>query len=135
MSIIGYTPRLALPIYDHWKNAPWEHDRWPNFGPHEFACKGTGRLAYDPETMDLLQDLRDQVGPMFIVSGYRHPSHNAHVGGAEHSFHMDGIATDVSMVNHDKELFIRLAERLGFDGIGRYSTFTHIDTRGYRARW
>ena len=27
-----------------------------------------------------------------------------------------------------------IAEKL-FDGVGRYDTFTHVDSRGLRARW
>lgn len=27
------------------------------------------------------------------------------------------------------------SEKIGFDGIGSYNTFTHLDTRGSKARW
>ncbi len=135
--IIGHTPS-GHPIYEHWSQAPWDEERWPNFKPSEFACKGTGRLAYSPATMDKLQFLRKVVGrPFYINSGYRSPEHNAAVGGAENSLHMHGVAIDISMRNHDRKAFYRTAIRLGWDGIGTYpgSNFIHIDTRGYPARW
>ena len=130
---IGKTPN-GLPIYAHAQDFPdW---RWPNFKPEEMDCKGTGRLALDPDAMDRLQALREDIGkPFFVVSAYRSPEHNRTVGGVRRSRHMEGIAFDISMSNHSQEDFVRAAERHGFNGIGRYRTFTHIDTRPNRARW
>ena len=131
--VYGFTPS-GLPIYTKASDFPdW---RWPNFKPEEFDCKGTGRIALDPNAMDALQSLREEIGkPFVIVSGYRSPEHNAAVGGAKRSKHMEGIAFDVSMRGHDAEAFRAAAARHGFNGIGSYSTFTHIDTRSNRARW
>ena len=130
---IGRTPN-DLPIYSKAEDYPiW---RWPNFKPSEFDCKGTGRIALDPDAMDKLQALRTRIGkPFHIVSGYRSPEHNRNVGGAPRSKHMEGIAFDVSMSGHNREEFIREAEKMGFNGIGRYPSFVHIDTRPNRARW
>lgn len=125
----------GLPIYDDPNDYPnW---RWPNFKPDEMKCKGTGRLALDPDAMDKLQALREAVGiPFHVVSAYRSPEHNSAVGGATRSKHMEGIAFDISMSNHpDKEEFKKMAEAHGFNGIGTYPTFVHIDTRPNRARW
>jgi uncharacterized protein YcbK (DUF882 family) len=140
MSIVDRTPRVGLPVYASADDFPWDEDRWPNFSPHEFACKGTGRVAVDPEALDLLQEMRTRIGkPFYVVSGYRSPTHNRHVGGAKHSFHKDGVAFDITMDNHDPYEFKRMAEEVGFDGIGTYpprrGNFIHVDNRGYRARW
>lgn len=130
---LGATPN-GLPIYVNAADFPnW---RWRNFRPEELACKGTGRLALHPAAMDKLQALRDAIGkPMRINSAYRSPEHNRAVGGAPASKHMLGIAFDVSMAGHDRAAFKRHAERLGFNGIGDYLNFVHIDTRPERARW
>jgi len=129
----------GLPIYANPDDFPdW---RWKNFTPQEMKSKGPkGTLALDPAAMDLLQDLRDRIGkPFHIVSAYRSPEHNKAVGGAKRSFHMNGVAFDISMRNHDPHEFRDIAEEMGFDGIGTYpparGNFIHIDTRGYRARW
>jgi len=130
--VIGATPRRGHNIYTSHNVAPWDANRWPNFSPKELACKGTGRLAYDPEALDMLQALRDRLRrPLIVRSAYRSPEHNRKVGGAKESFHLDGAAFDVSMVNHDPHLFIREARATGFSGVGTYpaSNFIHIDNR------
>lgn len=125
-------------IYAHWTDYPADQWRWPSFAPAEMACKGTGRLMVVDDAMDALQALRDDIGAPFIVhSAYRSPSHNRAVGGAKASKHMEGIAFDISMGNHDPVSFMETAERHGFKGIGTYpkSNFVHIDFRITRARW
>lgn len=135
-TVIGYTDRTNLPIYKTATDYPWDAKRWPNFKPEEFDCKGTGRMAIDPEALDKLQKLRNVIGkPFRVVSAYRSPEHNAAVGGAEYSQHMYGRAFDISMNGINQEAFVRAAINCGFDGIGTYKTFTHVDTRGEKARW
>lgn len=71
-----------------------------------------------------------------IISGYRDFAYNKRVGGAKGSKHMDGIAVDVSIPKGiGQEKFIKIAtEAVGFTGIGRYSSFTHIDL-GPKRNW
>lgn len=117
--------------------AVWS-ERYPNFTPKEIACKGTGRLLVNERAMDMLQALRTALGrPMTINSAYRSPEHNAAVGGAKASRHLEGIAFDVSMRNQDPLTFERAAIRAGFMGFGYYpgSQFIHIDARTSPARW
>lgn len=125
-------------LYGHFSEAPLESWRWTNFSPEEIACKGTGAILVDGRALDLLQALRDELGrPMLITSGYRSPSHNKEVGGAERSQHLLGRAFDVVMTNHDPEAFVAAAERVGFNGIGLYPdrNFIHVDSRLKKARW
>ena len=76
--------------------------RWPNFMPAEIACLGTGKLLVNEPALDALQALRVRLGKPFIIrSAYRSPEHNRAVGGAKASKHMEGIAFDVAMANHD----------------------------------
>src|SRR5690606_18323309 len=102
-------------LYDSWRDFPIAQWRWPSFSPQELACRGTGRLMIVPAAMDKLQALRDRLGkPLIINSGYRSPEHNRAVGGAKGSNHMEGIAFDVSMSNHDPATFIAAAKAVGF---------------------
>jgi hypothetical protein len=104
--------------------------RWPNFSPGEIACRGTGKLLVNEAALDACQALRDRLGkPLIVLSGYRSPEHNRAVGGAKASKHMEGIAFDIAMANHDPETFEAAARAVGFRGFGFYprSGFMHID--------
>jgi hypothetical protein len=117
--------------FESWKQVPSERWRWKNFSPAEIACRGTGSILIDEDALDKLQALRDRLGkPLIVLSAYRSKEHNAAVGGAKHSKHMEGRAFDISMANHDPEKFEAAARAVGFKGIGFYprSNFIHIDT-------
>ena len=80
--------------FDHWMRMKpsalesWNH-RWPNFPPHEMACRGTGMIVVQAEFMDQLQALRNALAePMHITSGCRSAAHNARIGGKANSFHI-----------------------------------------------
>ena len=65
-----------------------------------------------------LQALRKRLGkPLIVLSGYRSPEHNRAVGGAKASKHMEGIAFDVAMANHDPDAFEAAARAVGFKGL------------------
>ena len=112
-----------------------------NFNLREFQCKGgsccSGAVAIDPELVRRLQSMRDEVGaPITINSGYRCPEHNRQVGGASNSQHLTGRAADIVMSGMSIEESRRLAEKyFANDGVGYANTFTHVDTRGTKARW
>lgn len=123
--------------YSDWKAVPANTWRWPNFSPRELACKGTGSIFIDEDALDKLQALRTQLGkPLVLTSAYRSPKHNRAVGGAKKSLHMQGIAFDVRMDNHDPHEFEAAARAVGFTGFGYYpkSGFMHIDT-GRKRSW
>lgn len=107
-----------------------------NFRASEFDCQ-CGKC---PETLiDLdhikkLQKLRDDMGASIkINSAYRCPAHNAAVGGEKASIHMKGQATDIVIEGMTPDEVADSCEH--FDGLGRYDTFTHVDSRGSKARW
>ena len=119
-----------MTIYSHWRDVPAATWRWPNFSPAEIACRGTGKLIVNEAALDALQALRLRLGkPLILRSAYRSPEHNRMVGGAKASKHMEGIAFDVAMTNHDPETFETAARAIGFKGFGFYprSGFIHID--------
>jgi len=123
---------MADPIrtFRHYSEVPERIWRWKNFSPAEIACRGTGQLKLVPEAMDRLQELRDLlVKPLIVRSAYRSPEHNRAVGGAKASKHMDGMAFDIAMANHEPTAFEAAAREVGFLGFGYYprSGFMHID--------
>jgi 3D (Asp-Asp-Asp) domain-containing protein len=71
----------------------------PSFVMAELAQKHKGRYAVvQPHAVAKLQLLRDMLGPITVNSGYRPPSYNEMVGGAEYSRHMYGDAFDMAPI-------------------------------------
>jgi uncharacterized protein YcbK (DUF882 family) len=112
-----------------------------NFNLQEFECthKDHRHVQVDSELINKLEQLRKRLGiPMIINSGYRCPERNKQVGGAKHSQHKLGKAADISLHNQklDIETIGNLARKIGFNGIGLYNTFIHLDVRdGNFATW
>lgn len=126
----------------------WKHGFVsPNFTRDEWASKdGTAvpislrdnaqRQAFKCER------LRHTLGdnPIGALSYYRSPAHNAAVGGASNSRHMQADACDwsVETINRfGRSKFEAAINKIWLnDGIGHYpSGSAHTDARGYRARW
>jgi hypothetical protein len=88
-----------------------------------------------------LQPLRDSGGSIHINSGYRTTAYNAAIGGASQSYHIYTLRMKAPAADHIQAG--RSAPDVQSwhdahnppDGMGYYSGFTHIDDRGYRARW
>ncbi len=72
-----------------------------------------------------------------INSWYRDPATNAAVGGSSQSRHMMGDAVDFVVPGiHPYDVFADLDPWWGNrGGLASSTVFTHIDVRGYRARW
>lgn len=112
----------------------------PHFREAEFACNHCGQLHPDgvPQALvDALERIRAHYGvPVNINSGYRCRVHNANVGGAVNSLHLEGKAADFWMAGIDpKQVYCDIDNHWPNGGLGEYDTFTHIDVRGYHARW
>ena len=111
-----------------------------DFSRWEFACNcGCGFDTVDIETLEVVQEIRDHFNARVSVSsGCRCRYWNAHEGGAPDSLHVHARAADISVVgvHPDKVADYLEAKYPDRYGIGRYNTFTHIDTRsGHTARW
>ena len=104
----------------------------------EFACKcGCGQDTVDGELGTILDDIRGHFKrPITVTSGNRCPRYNFKVGGAEKSLHVLSRAADIQVEGVDPSVVADYAESRGVPGVGRYATFTHVDSRGNGpARW
>ena len=64
---------------------------------------------------NVLQPLRDKLGPVVITSGYRSPAVNVAVGGSPTSDHCLGMAADIEVLGKDnKETAQWILENLKF---------------------
>lgn len=110
------------------------------------ATHGGSRIPANPDVVygmirvvKALEDIRHLYGgrPITVNSWYRPPSVNAAVGGASRSRHLVGDAVDFVIAGyHPYDVFDRLDRWWGSKGgLASATVFTHIDTRGYRARW
>ena len=113
-----------------------------HFQAKEFACRDSSDTVWvAEELLDVLESIRAQAGgkPMTVLSGYRTPSYNTKVGGAEYSQHVYGTAADICVKGVDvntlaKYARIAMPER---GGVGIYvkQGFCHVDVREARADW
>lgn len=140
-------------------------DKWAEeldldfFNPHELRFMGGSH--YDPRSKayglnelppkELWENIaqiaiaadtaRGQFGaPIRILSGYRSPAYNKAIRGAKHSRHLQFDALDLAPMRGSVAGLHRILKRLRKEGaftggIGRYSTFIHIDNRGHIADW
>lgn len=119
---------------------PGGHFSWGEFTKNltrvpqnETVVNQISKLAY------YLEDVREFLGnPLIVInSGYRPPGVNKTVGGASNSQHLYGTAGDIVVSGiKPSEVYKRLNSWHGSKGgLASSSIFTHIDLRGYRARW
>jgi hypothetical protein len=87
----------------------------------------------------VMEEVRERMGnrPISINSWYRDPASNRAAGGARFSRHMSGDAIDFVVSGVQAyTVYARLNRWWGArGGLASSSIFTHIDTRGYYARW
>ena len=117
-----------------------------NFSLNEFNKRNynvpTDVLRNLLELAKNLQVLRDVVKkPIKITSGYRPAELNSKVGGATKSRHITGEAADFKIEGYTPKQVAAIIEKLIAEGkmkqggLGTYSTWTHFDVRGTKARW
>lgn len=90
------------------------------------------------ELLDLLQEIASNyasTSPIYTMSGYRSPKTNAKLASNSEavdptSFHMRGMAIDITQNFSDPGMTYRIAKKIGRGGVGFYPTknpFVHID--------
>lgn len=110
-----------------------------SFASTEFDCQcklpSCTKTLVNIEHVNKLQELRDKWGSIKINSGFRCPEHNKAIGGEDKSQHMLGNATDIAVPSKTPNEVQEALLPTWNGGLGRYKTFTHIDSRGSKARW
>lgn len=83
-----------------------------------------------------LQKIRDYIAkPINIHSGYRSVAHNKAVGGVANSYHLKGLAVDISVSGMTSLDLYNIIEKLIDEkrvingGLILYDTFVHYDLR------
>lgn len=108
-----------------------------NFKLKEFQCKdGSYLVKIDSRLLEKLQRLRDLINrPIIVISGYRTMEYNRKIGGSKNSYHLQGKAADIKVNSIEPKELSKYAEQVGFNGIGIYKTFLHVDIRSEKAKW
>jgi uncharacterized protein YcbK (DUF882 family) len=104
-----------------------------NFTLGEFQSKcGADTVLVHPALIVAIQALRDTIAkPLTVNSGFRTVTHNEAVNGSPNSFHLYGMAVDLSGV--DPNLIATEARKLGLTA-RPYQTFCHTDI-GASRKW
>ena len=100
---------------------------WPNILPTLKVCE---RIR-----AKLRVHLPDAV--LIVNSGYRSPEYNKKVGGAESSLHLEFSALDIRCPQAPASVVADYARQdpdAARLGIGEYSGFVHVDSRGHIGR-
>ena len=88
----------------------------------------------DTDLIDVLESVITRFHTLRINSGYRCSAHNHDVGGKAGSIHLLGKAADIFTELASPQEIHEYLENIN-GGLGLYSTFVHVDVRGYKARW
>lgn len=94
------------------------------------------RIIHLAQYLDRVKSLLNN-RPIHVSSWYRPPDVNRAVGGVKNSIHLLGSAVDFTVEGIPPlEVYRQLNGWHGrVGGLGRSSAFTHLDLRGYPARW
>lgn len=110
------------------------------------ATKNGSRIPVNNEVVEgilrvaeAMEEVREYLGarPITVNSWYRDPVSNRRAGGASRSRHLVGDAVDFVVQGISPPEVNRRLEPWWNNrgGLASASCFTHIDTRGHRARW
>ncbi len=110
-----------------------------HFTDAELACKHCGKNLCTSELVLALEALRTVINkPIKINDAYRCPTHNAEVGGAPNSEHLQGTAADVRVDGMSAAALEAAVELVpSIRGIGRadHQDYVHIDVRLIPHKW
>lgn len=109
-----------------------------HFQDKEFFCHCCKKsVDIDKRLLAGLEKLRAMIGqPIHINSGYRCEQHNQRIGGASKSYHLKGMAADISVADMDSRTLFAFCEDIPeFGGLGLYRSWVHVDTRKKMTMW
>ena len=109
------------------EQSEWK-DEWKNFVLDEFKCSCCGQVKMDAAMIDLVQNARNELGPLSITSAFRCSSHNDSVSSTgPNGPHTTGHSLDIAVKNsqHRKQLIDWFATKV--TGLGIAKSFIHID--------
>jgi hypothetical protein len=115
-----------------------EHFKLSEFDCHDGTKVPAQYYGNLQRLMNELEKIRAVWGKKITIrSGYRTLAYNRAIGNTtDHSQHLTANAADI--VVHGipaATVYAQLDEMYPNQGLGKYRDFTHIDLRGYRARW
>ena len=109
------------------------------FNLSEFECPCCNKVMISETLLEKLFKFRTTIDkPIEINSGYRCPEYNKIVKGSETSYHIKGMAVDISVKGMTLYDLYQIALQLNFTGIGFYElkNFLHLDVRpGKLSEW
>lgn len=120
------------------------NSRFPNFAPSELLSPDglmmfdKGHLLLSTEAASSLELFRSFIGSPLLVNGggktlrgYRSPDENKRAEGRQFSFHMQGVAFDITVPGMSVETLAARAIDFGWHGVGAYPKrgFVHVDLR------
>jgi uncharacterized protein YcbK (DUF882 family) len=124
---------------------------WENFkpeevlSPHGLQALHRGILVIQPDLLDVLEGFRASIGKPILINhdrhkhrGYRSPKENLVVHGEPFSFHIQGLAADITVPDMPiAELHQLCLDFPDWTGIGYYprSNFIHVDIRPLLGTW
>jgi hypothetical protein len=130
LNLKNVTPYMVL--HPHFKT----RGRTKNSLPPRYMWK---RIAPTLRVIDAMSSsMRSPVSELLSI--YRSPTYNRAVRGRSRSQHLQNQAIDVRFKGVSAYTVSRVARSIRSQGkfsggVGRYSSFTHVDTRGHNADW
>ena len=130
--------RIAVPTWDEIKNNTHPKIRIEGNWIKVLKEDGWNKMGLDFRVMVMRLQAKLKLdgiidGPLTLNSGWRSQQYNASLkNSAKNSMHLPGLAADVKwsgFSSRSAEIgdFVRVARGLGFNGIGYYKTFMHVD--------
>ncbi len=130
LKLKNISPYMVL--FPHFKTRSRQHNSIP---PRYMWKNITATL----KVIDAMSS-RMRARPKPFTSVYRSPTYNRAVRGRSQSQHLVNRAVDIQFNGVSAYTVSAVARKLRSEGmfkggVGRYSSFTHIDTRGHNADW
>ena len=139
-----YDPRSLTSLsVEYWTQGWYNPDALARISYFMRDRRNDQAVDMDPGLIDVLFALWHRTGaanPLHIVSGYRSPATNALLaatrrGVARNSYHMYGMAADITLPEYSIYGLREIAVSLRAGGVGYYprSEFVHVDTGPVRS--